>query len=66
LYEGVDYTINSSHAGEYYKNNQEKFYLHPEEIIARICSRETWSVVFRKTKMEHRLQIDAPEPAAGF
>ena len=55
LYEGVDYTINASHATEKYKNNQEKFYLHPEEIIARIYSRETWSIVFRKTKMEHRL-----------
>jgi hypothetical protein len=61
LYEGVDYTINSSHASEHYKNNQEKFYLHTEEIIARIYSREAWSVVFRKTKMEHRLQIDSPE-----
>ena len=65
LYEGVDYTINSSHASEHYKNNQGKFYLHTEEIIARIHSRETWSVVFRKTKMEHRLQIDSPEPV-GF
>ena len=55
LYEGVDYTINASHATEKYKNNQEKFYLHPEEIIARIYSREMWSIVFRKTKMEHRL-----------
>ena len=66
LYEGVDYTINSSHASEHYKTNQEKFYLHPEEIIARIYSRETWSVVFRKTKMEHRLQIDSPGPAGQF
>jgi len=65
LYEGVDYTINSSHAGVHYKNNQEKFYLHTEEIIARIHSKETWSVVFRKTKMEHCLQIDSPEPV-GF
>jgi hypothetical protein len=55
LYEGVDYTINVSNATEKYKNNQEKFYLHPEEIIARIYSRETWSIVFRKTKIEHRL-----------
>ena len=66
LYEGVDYTISSSQASEHYKNNQEKFYLHTEEIIARIYSTETWSVVFRKTKMEHRLQVDSPEPAGGF
>jgi hypothetical protein len=64
LYEGVDYTINSSHASKHYKNNQEKFYLHPEEIIERINSRETWSTIFRKTKMEHRLPMDSP--AAGL
>ena len=52
LYEGVDYTINSSHATEHYENNQEKFYLHPEEILARIYSKESWSTIFRKTKME--------------
>ena len=66
LYEGVDYTINSSHASEHYKNNQEKFYLHTEEIIARIYSRDTWSVVFRKTKTEHRLQVDSPGAAGQF
>lgn len=58
LYEGVDYTINSSHASEHYKNNQEKFYLHPEEIIERIHSKESWSTVFRKTKMEYHPQLD--------
>jgi len=59
LYEGVEFTINSSHASEHYKNNQEKFYLHTNEIIERIYSKETWSVVFRKTKMEQRSQIDS-------
>ncbi|HEY7161775.1 MAG TPA: hypothetical protein VH815_10975, partial [Acidobacteriota bacterium] len=49
LYEGVDYTINSSHATAHYKNSQEKFYLHPEEILERINSKESWSTVFRKT-----------------
>jgi len=58
LYEGVDYTINLSHATGHYKNNQEKFYLHPEEIIERINSRESWSSVFRKTKMKHRDRDD--------
>lgn len=66
LYEGVDYTINSSHASEHYKNTQEKFYLHTDEIIARIHSRETWSVVFRKTKMEHRPQPESPEASGQF
>ena len=66
LYEGVHYTINLSHASEHYKNNQQKFYLHPEEIITRIYSKETWCVIFRKTKMECRLQIDAPESAGQF
>ncbi len=60
LYEGVDYTINSSNASEHYKNNQGKFYLRTEEIIARIYSRESWSVIFRKTKMEHHLRGDSP------
>jgi len=57
LYEGVDYTINS-HATEHYKNSQEKFYLHPDEILARIYSKESWLTVFRKTKMEHHAQFD--------
>jgi len=59
LYEGVDYTISSSHASEHYKNNQQKFYVHPEEIIERINSKETWSGIFRKTKMEHRPPIES-------
>ena len=58
LYEGVDYTLNSSQASGHYKKSQEKFYLSPEEIIARICSTESWTSVFRKTKMEHHLQPD--------
>ena len=62
LYEGVDYTINSSQAKEQYKHNQKKFYLHTEEIISRINSREAWGVVFRKTKME-RSQFDSPAPS---
>lgn len=66
LYEGVDYTINCSHASEHYKNNQEKFYLHTEEIVTRIYSSETWSIVFRKTKMERCLEIDSPGPADQF
>ncbi len=63
LYEGVDYTINYSHATEHYKNNQKKFYLHPEEIIARIYSNQTWTEVFRKTKIEQHGQkesLDTP------
>jgi len=59
LYEGVEFTINLSHASEHYKNNQEKFYLHTDEIIESIHSKETWSVVFRKTKMKHQPQIDS-------
>jgi hypothetical protein len=51
LYEGVDYTMNRSHATEHYKTCQQKYYLQPEEIIDRIHSRQTWSAVFRKTKM---------------
>jgi hypothetical protein len=58
LYEGVDYTINCSDATEHYKNNQKKFYLHPEEIIARIFSKQTWATIFRKTKMEAHFQND--------
>ena len=58
LFEGVDYTLNSSKASEHYKQSQEKFYLKPEEIIARICSTESWTSVFRKTKMEHHVQAD--------
>jgi hypothetical protein len=55
LYEGVDYTINLSHATEHYKNNQEKFYLHPNEILERIYSKEMWLAVYRKTKMKQTL-----------
>src|SRR4030095_13354492 len=58
LYEGVDYTINLSHATHHYKKSQEKFYLHPEEIIERINSKETWSSIFRKTKMKAGGQYD--------
>jgi len=58
LYEGVEYTLKSSQASEHYKQSQEKFYLNPEEIIARICSTESWTSVFRKTKMEHHVQAD--------
>jgi hypothetical protein len=58
LYEGVEYTLSSSRASEHYKQSQEKFYLQPEEIIARICSTESWSTVFRKTRMEHHLQVN--------
>jgi hypothetical protein len=55
LYEGVTYTLDSSHASEHYKQSQEKFYLNPDEIIARIHSAEGWTSVFRKTKMEHHV-----------
>jgi hypothetical protein len=51
LYEGINYTINYSGATMKYKNRQKKFYLQPEEIIARIHSRQAWIAVFRKTKM---------------
>jgi len=51
LYEGVDYTMNSSHATEHYKTCQQKYYLQPHEIIERIHSYQTWYAVFRKTKM---------------
>jgi hypothetical protein len=51
LYEGVDYTMNRSYATEHYKKCQQKYYLQPEEIIDRIHSKQTWSAVFRKTKM---------------
>src|SRR4030095_5349323 len=66
LYEGVDYTINVSHDSERYNDNQEKFYLHPEEIIARIYSKESWSIVFRKTKTEHHREFDSPGSTTGF
>lgn len=52
LYEGIDYTIHHSQATRQYKNKQEKFYLHPEEIIARIYSKQNRVTVFRKTKMK--------------
>lgn len=55
LYEGVDYLLHSSRATNHYKENQEKFYLHPEEIIARIYSKEMWSAVYSKTKMKQTL-----------
>lgn len=51
LYEGVDFTMNRSHATEHYKKCQQKYYLQPDEIIARIHSKQTWSAAFRKTKM---------------
>ena len=51
LYEGVDYTINRSHATEHYKTCQQKYYLQPDEIIDRIHSKQTLSALFRKTKM---------------
>jgi len=61
LYEGVDYTLNSSQASEHYKQSQEKFYLNPEEILARICSTDSWTSVFRKTKMEHIFKLTRPD-----
>jgi len=66
LYEGVEYTLNSSQASKHYKQNQEKFYLQPEEIIARICSTDSWTSVFRKTRMEHHLQVDPVELNGKF
>jgi len=51
LYEGVDYTMNRSHATTHYKTSQQKYYLQPDEIIDRIHSGQTWSALFRKTKM---------------
>ncbi|MFI5133847.1 MAG: hypothetical protein ACHQEB_05895 [Chitinophagales bacterium] len=57
LYEGVDYTINCSGATAHYKNNQEKFYLHADEIIERINSKQNWLTVFRKTKMKYQTEI---------
>ena len=66
LYEGVAYTLDSSHASEHYKQSQEKFYLNPDEIIARIHSTESWTSVFRKTKMEHHVQIDSVESVGKF
>jgi hypothetical protein len=51
LYEGVDYTMNRSHASAHYKKCQQKYYLQPDEIIDRAHSKQTWSAIFRKTKM---------------
>jgi len=51
LYEGVDYTMNRSHATAHYKKCQQKYYLQADEIIDRIHSKQTWFAVFRKTKM---------------
>jgi hypothetical protein len=50
LYEGVDYTINLSRAKEQYKRNQQKFYLHTEEIIARIEFQRNVGCRFSKNK----------------
>ena len=66
LYEGVDYTINISHATEHYRNNQMKYYLHPEEILERIHSKQSWSAVFRKTKMKHCPDIASTAAPARF
>ena len=66
LYEGVDYTLNYSHATEHYKNQQLKFYLQPDEIIEKINSKDAWSVLFRKTKMKYQSIKDPIKQADQF
>jgi len=66
LYEGVDYTLNCSNASAHYKNNQVKYYLGPDEILARIYSSDFASAVFRKTKMEYRAVMDLPDQQLHF
>jgi len=51
LFEGTDYTLNSSNVTDRYKKHLQKFYLSPAEIKKYISLRKFYKINYRKTKI---------------
>jgi hypothetical protein len=51
LYEGTDYSINSSNATESYKKHLKKFYLSPAEIKKYINLKNSYKINYQKLKI---------------